>query len=365
MRVLTRAIALGVAAALAGCASVGARSPAEVAGRLSRAVEHGDAPGVRALTVADEAWARAEREAWLAGVRADAPAAFELSLAGDARASGEGAVAPVRLRWQGGADGETSEIEFPARFVRSGEAWRFAGPAWAEAGDGRFRVLVLPGAAGAPRVTRALARAVLAVDAVFGSAGEPVPVVTAYPSGDALRASVTPTYDAPADGWHDPGESIRVVLNGGVSDDGLAHVLAHELAHARHFAMVGERDATPWWVYEGVAELASERVVGGFDRVEAFVRRLGARGGLARFEDLAEFDPSAYRSGWVAYPQGHHMVRALAARHGDAALLDWLRRLGRGESLESASRGAFGRSFESIEREWRGSLEPQPASAGG
>ncbi|QYU68435.1 hypothetical protein J4558_27165 [Leptolyngbya sp. 15MV] len=191
--------------------------------------------------------------------------------------------------------------------------------------------------------------------------------VKVFDSMAHLQQSIYLSYPDALGGWNEPGESIKLLGSEGSSTKMVRVLLAHEYGHVASFEMGEPINDAPWWVLEGVAELAAQRYAGSWTAVDRTVRGWAKAGLLSDWALLADFRGEARNHIDRVYTQGHHMVgyvSSLAGRDGRNA---WLRAMARGLSLDQATREALGMTFEELDRRWRESLltpaprrEPQP-----
>ena len=155
---------------------------------------------------------------------------------------------------------------------------------------------------------------------------------------------------------------------GGPSDEEVAELLAHELAHCATYQAVGgeyswaQRDI-PLWFREGLASVAARqgRKRPGPEAIWRFYRqaRSGAAGGEGadadgRGDPLTDPDrpagrPLYQRDADLVYGTAHQAFGFLLARYGEAAVRGILERMGRGRSFGEAFEAETGippRAFE-------------------
>ncbi|GJM19325.1 MAG: hypothetical protein DHS20C14_15380 [Phycisphaeraceae bacterium] len=364
-------LCVGVMAALLpgfGCAVATPEDDAidALAGRLTEAVRSSDGGSFLAdVDLSDPYFAHEQR--YLANaVTGDAVPAFELERAGRTRAEGDTLVAPVRVRWQPSAEAEARSATFDARFTRDAAGvWRYAGEDWehARSDDPRIRVLATPELeVEAELVRSAYARVAPRVEAFFEVSGAELPPVKLYDNVAHLQLSISPTYDPPLGGWYEPGESIKMLWRTGRTPESIERVIAHELGHALYFAMGIERDATPWWAHEGVAEAAASSIHDKLAGVNERLAKLAAGDKLVEFEFLAVFDEDTFMQQRLAYPMGHSMVAYVLERFGRERGFAWLVALG-ALGVDEASKQALGMGFDALDRDWRATLQPSDDAA--
>jgi len=326
----------------------------------------------------------AEQRAWATNLRERRPTEIDFTLVeGESIDLVEGgAEAQVLLAWTPRADQERTgrpperlEVPFRARFEplypvgENPEAirWVFSGVAWEvelHAPDGS-RVLAF-------EHDRAMAEAMLEVlpgaladAAACFEALTPVATVKLYPTMELLNASISPGLTAPIAGWNEPNEAIKLAApaldEGETGPGGPIAVLVHEAAHCVQFAH-GERPMkAPWWVLEGSAERAASLASDEKDwpSVDGMVRGMARFGGLADFDDLAEYDERMPSGAIRAYLQGHHFVRWLDETYRPAQRNQWLKFLLDGATLDEASQLIFQATFEELDQSWRASLDEE------
>jgi hypothetical protein len=109
----------------------------------------------------------------------------------------------------------------------------------------------------------------------------------------------------------------------------------------------------PWWVLEGAAELAAERYARNADKVHQRVRRWMIEDALAPWDQISDFRNTPAKWGGHVYTQGHAMLGYVSEKHGRAKRNAWLTAMARGDSIDAASRAAFGAGFAEIDAGWR------------
>jgi hypothetical protein len=139
---------------------------------------------------------------------------------------------------------------------------------------------------------------------------------------------------------------IRVPVGGARSlNERLRRALVHELTHS--FVHGKSRGNCPAWLQEGLAQIEE-----------------GKRASAATLEEVAR----AYRSvdaglhGDLDYDSSLAFTEFLVSRHGLAALLDLLERLGRGVPEDRAMRQSLGQEMDGLLRDWGESLARGMAS---
>lgn len=341
--------------------------------RMGAAVLDGDAEAYLACidtTVAE--WAT-EQTNWAADLADHTPESFELTLASEpAAAAPEGddpagptvVEADLRFTWTL-PDSRERSVEFPARFARAdGAGWRYAGEAWSSVAseDGQTVVLFLSDGLReiAEGITEMMPEIREHVDAGFETHLEHPQVVKLYTDMGHLQQSIYLSYTDPLGGWNEPGEAIKIIASRGMSERQLRILLSHEYGHVATFTYHEEAALhIPWWVAEGVAELAAEKYSGNRARrgMTAAVRAWAKSDSLAAWDDMADFRETPSSLHGHVYLQGHHFVGYVSERFGRSARNAWVRALASGVPLDEATRTSLGLGFEELDTEWRASLE--------
>ncbi|MCU0688908.1 MAG: hypothetical protein MUE97_04105 [Phycisphaerales bacterium] len=193
------------------------------------------------------------------------------------------------------------------------------------------------------------------VDAFFGVKLTCVQEIKFYRSMKHLQHSIWLSYADPLGGWNEPGESIKLMATG-ARPQRIKQLLAHEYAHVVTFTLGPKATDAPWWMLEGVAELASAPY-----RPEAKPRRDRQVGAWARQDNLAEWEhlaafplkPEHAKYMTHVYVQGEHMMAWLTTRFGEAARTKFVRALCNGASLDEASRAVFDSPWLALDVAWR------------
>jgi hypothetical protein len=161
----------------------------------------------------------------------------------------------------------------------------------------------------------------------------------------------------PAAGFY--GGSIHV--RGGTKvAPGLIRVLHHELVHAA-FDAEAPRLSLPAWFNEGIAEWFEARALGKRDlslSERAALARVASNGGLFALSELSApsfggFGPNAAA---LAYLESYAFVTHLVDTYGERKLVQFWSALLKSKSVGRASRRAFGRDFEDLEKKFRKAL---------
>lgn len=304
------------------------------------------------------------------------PAAFATELGDLTQHPGE--VPAVRgkltLRWTM-PERQPRQVSFDVSFVRRADGWRYAGEIWetleAPAGKGTVIVMVEPGLDQTGEVARTIAQA-------FGEVREHVetgfqlensalasrPIkIKLYRSMRHLQASICLAYEDPLGGWNEPGESIKILASRRATRDSLRPLLAHEYGHVNTFELGAKATKMPWWVLEGVAELAAEKFNDEGRNARAFARAQAASGGLAPWDQITDFHATPDQFQGHVYSQGHAMLGYVSERFGRDRRNAWLAAMAQGQTLDEASRSALDQPFDEVDRAWRESLTAPPSPA--
>ncbi len=342
--------------------------------RMAEAVLSADAERYLALIDPTEPEFAKEQENWAKDFVERPAAAFTLELDGGLLFEidgGNAAIGTLTMRWRMPERPERT-VQHPAHFTKRDGAWRYGGEAWkrVEAPDGSNVALYLDDALRdvAASVIELLPEIREHVNAGFETPLDHVQVVKVYAEMEHLQASIFLSYEDALGGWNEPGESIKILASPRSPARQLRVLLAHEYGHVATFSMGDRATEIPWWVAEGAAELAAERYSGrtGAEAVDRMIRQLAEQGGLADWDQLSDFRNTRPEHGMLVYKQGQHMLGYVSGRFGRTARNQWIARMTRGETLDEATRGAFGMPFADLDREWRASLieAVQEAEAG-
>lgn len=349
---------------------------------MSKAVLAADAPAFLAHIAQDEPFFAMEWKHWADQLKSYTPAEFALKI-GDGASSFEETRAefPLIMSWRittgpkesWGAGGETRDVEFPtvifAKEDPDGEGplparWRFRGEKWAEIkGDG-FVIRYIPGEDGkAEGVARDILKAfpVARAHDNEGFGVEPPPqILKLYTSMDHLKATVYMNMpDHYLGGWSEPNESIKFMTSYTSGVQNWINAYAHEYGHVCTWTMGPHAAKLPWWVTEGVAELAAQEYRPGYwPRLDAQMRKRASNGTLAPWADISDYITTKPMLKGLAYIQGHHMVGYISERWGREGRNAWLRAMCNGATLDEATRKVMEMPFDELDRQWRATLGP-------
>ncbi len=301
-----------------------------------------------------------EQRAWITDAIERGVEDMRIEIVGGERAGDDGSVvAPIRVSWV--YEGRAEVAEYDARFVAFAPGSRdlvYAGRDWAIerwVDSGRIRIL---GSAGREELIELLAGVtpgiVRETEAELGRGLDDVLVIKVYDTVDEIRHSISPAYTDALSGWNEPGESIKILGREGATPDRVSALVAHEVGHAVSYMYGDSIIRAPWWSLEGIAEIASDpHKDTGADERQLGVARLVSRGEVRAWGALSDFRGPAMNHVRFVYTQGWSMVRFIGTEFGRDARNGWFGRMGEGESLDEATRGALGMGFEELDARWR------------
>ena len=335
--------------------------------RLETAVLAGDAEAYLAnIDTTQSEWAT-EQTNWAADLAEHTPSLFDMEVSVPVemqeRFDPDHPVMNLRISWSFD-DGPERRVEFPARFtLDEHHNWRYAGEAWTSVASEDGQTIVLFLSDGLREVAESITEMMPGirehVDAGFETHLEHPQVVKLYTDMRHLQQSIYLSYTDPLGGWNEPGEAIKIMASRGSSERQLRILLSHEYGHVATFTYHEEAALhIPWWVAEGVAELAAEKYSGSRARegMAAAVRAWARSDSLAAWDDMADFRETPSSLHGHVYLQGHHFVGYVSERFGRSARNDWVRALASGVPLDEATRESLGVGFEDLDAEWRASL---------
>ncbi len=283
---------------------------------------------------------------------------FSMKVSG-IRLLGDSATATLTITWAVLPDTSYRRAEFPVHFVRGSDGtWRYAGELWVMFTTEHFRVYAFPiQQQTAERMVKGLPRI---YDQVTGSLGyTPAPdiEIKLYNSQDVLGAT-TALRLPPIQGWNEPGESLKLFVTPGEMP--APSVLAHELTHFAMFDMAGSTHGNyPWWLAEGVAEEVASVYWDpqGRDQQLDRVREWAAKGTLADWEAMSDYETTPLELWRYVYPQGYAFARYVTETYGENARNAWLRDMAGTRLIEEATQATFGITFAELDDGFRAWLE--------
>ncbi|MBW1981793.1 MAG: hypothetical protein JRJ12_11290 [Deltaproteobacteria bacterium] len=133
----------------------------------------------------------------------------------------------------------------------------------------------------------------------------------------------------------------------------LKHELCHLLLH-RHIA----RDNLPRWLDEGIAQWVSDGVsemVSGGDRIT--LRNAILRRNHIPLWKLTSNFPQDRRSLMLAYEESKSVVSYVNATYGKKAIINLLRQMKNGSTIEAAVEKSLDTTLEKLERDWLANIK--------
>lgn len=336
--------------------------------RMQHAVLAADADAYLACVDKAEAEWATEQANWAADLAGHTPEDFDITLSSDLEApDGEQGwlVGTLRMSWKI-PDSPKHSVAFPASFIKRGDDWLYAGEAWqrVQSDDGQNIVLYLDDELRgvAERVIQIMPGIREHVDEGFETHLDHPQVIKLYDNMRHLQQSIYLSYEDSLGGWNEPGEAIKVLADPETGARTLRVLLSHEYGHVATFTYgPGVSSNLPWWVAEGVAELAAERYSGerATKGTDEMVRLWATSGKLANWSDMADFRQTPPELQANVYIQGHHFMGWLSEQFGRSARNQWVRALAEGRGLDETSRSVLSKSFEELDAAWRASLEAE------
>jgi hypothetical protein len=143
---------------------------------------------------------------------------------------------------------------------------------------------------------------------------------------------------------------VTIVIDASGEAGPMQSTLRHEAAHAFVIGYLKkESNRLPWWLNEGIAQLAAAEGVAPPDTLESAVKE----GRLVSLSDLDSMQVTLRPEEIAtAYAEGASATRYLIETHGDASLGNILRHLAAGEPLPEAFESATGTPLADFERAW-------------
>jgi hypothetical protein len=298
------------------------------------------------------------------------PVAFTATVTADGTVDGNGWFGPVRFAWTMPTTGEAktskeAAVEFDILMTHTGDGfWKYAGEAMdaldADPKAVRATIHYPKGAKTPPPAARQIAQAFpiakAHVDEFFGQAIDRVEEIRLYDRRDVLQFSVYPSMfqtDTTLSGWSETGQSIKFLTNYARDEKGWTAAFAHEYGHVATWNLGDKAAAMPWWVQEGIAELAAETYTGGRARIDPIIVAWAKRDGLATWDELADYRKTPQDKRRHPYHQGHHMVGFIHDTFGREKCIAWITSMAKGSSVDQAAREVLAQPFADLDRAWR------------
>jgi hypothetical protein len=337
---------------------------------METAVARADSGAFMALMeTADPVFAEEQRK-WARDLRTRPVESIDLRTGGPPRPEADGFwTLPLTVAWTLPGSDKRREVTYDARFRPVGlpdGAWLYAGRVWDERHEGGVRILVHPGdpngAEMADYLTERVGTIRESVEAELEAVLSAEPTIKIYPDMASLQASIALSYTDSLGGWNEPGESIKLLGRPGFAGPRMEPTVAHELGHAVSFEYGPHVITAPWWVLEGIAEIAGDPFR--TRPLDQAAPRLARRGELIDFARLSDFRGEAMNYGRQVYTQGRSMLAYIGQRWDRTTRNNWIRAMARGQTLDQATRSVLGLGFEDLDRDWRVWLleTPEPAT---
>lgn len=326
---------------------------------METAVARADSGAFMALMeTADPVFAEEQRK-WARDLRTRPVESIDLRTGGPPRPEADGFwTLPLTVAWTLPGSDKRREVTYDARFRPVGlpdGAWLYAGRVWDERHEGGVRILVHPGdpngAEMADYLTQRVGTIRESVEAELEAVLSAEPTIKIYPDMASLQASIALSYTDSLGGWNEPGESIKLLGRPGFAGPRMEPTVAHELGHAVSFEYGPHVITAPWWVLEGIAEIAGDPFR--TRPLDQAAPRLARRGELIDFARLSDFRGEAMNYGRQVYTQGRSMLAYIGQRWDRTTRNNWIRAMARGQTLDQATRSVLGLGFEDLDRDWR------------
>jgi hypothetical protein len=249
----------------------------------------------------------------------------------------------------------------PVRWVYAGEEWIEERAAYGDAAlgtAGTFSVKYLRGSERvAAQVIEAFPSAKAHADDFFKINVTRHIQIKLYQDMEHLKAWVYLSMpDEYLGGWNEPGESIKFMASYTTGVSKWRGAFAHEYGHVATWELGPAAKNMPWWMMEGIAELAAEPFTKNGESIHRMMLRLADKGTLCPWPDISDYDKAEQRVKRLAYNQGQHLMAYVTERWGAERRNRWLRDVANGTTLEEATNGALGVIFTELDASWRRSL---------
>ncbi|MGE3106850.1 MAG: hypothetical protein AB7G11_05035 [Phycisphaerales bacterium] len=339
---------------------------------MEKATLAGDKAAYLKHVSAEDAVFHKEQVNWAADFDHHKPVGFKLIIKNDQGDFGDNeARFDLTTQWAMGEDvrgAPERTLTFAVVFRKHDDAWLYCGEDWqvleAPGVDGAAgaRVKFFPGSeAYAQTIIDVLPEVRAHVDKGFEVHIDRVQEVKVYKSMRHLQHSIYLSYVDSLAGWNEPHESIKVLAGPSRNQHEAKILLAHEYGHVCTFEYGDKATDMPWWVLEGVAELATEEFdPAAADIADRMVRGWAKRDRLAPWPDMADFRKTDRKWMGNVYKQGQHMLGYISEQFGRPQRIEWLRAMAAGKTIDQASRDVLKMSFDDLDRKWRESVTPPP-----
>lgn len=343
-----------------------------VLAEMERAALAGDSQAYLSRVAQDDARFAMEMSNWAADLTRNTPRFFELEIVEDGAVFDPGrAEFELKVRYSvpvavdPGDRSVVKDARFPTVVFEKAPdgVWRYRGEKWSVLQGEGFEVRYTGDFENVARlVVEAFPIARRHDDEGFEIPGTPHQIIKLYNDMEHLKATVYLSMPDPVlGGWNEAGESIKFLTRYARDVKGWTRAFAHEYGHVATWEMGPKAGNMPWWVQEGVAELAAEafdggRRDGGRSANDTYIRKRAVAGTLADWEAIADYRTAAQPVKHLAYLQGHHMIGYISDRWGRSGRNRWLRSMAAGKSVDEATREVFGMTFPELDGAWRATL---------
>lgn len=370
LTMLTRAVILSLLAVVAVIPQAARADKVEVRAvmdEIQKAVLKGDKAGYLSHVASDDPIFLKEQQNWAADFDHHVPVEYTISIKDDDGAfDASESRFQMTTEWKMGEDVPGSsprKLTFPVVFKKVDGRWMYAGEDWVvleapgvEGGAGA-RVRFFSGAEKRSQTIVSVLPEVRAhVDRGFAVTITRVQEVKVYKSMRHLQHSIYLSYVDGLGGWNEPGESIKVLASESRDENEAKALLAHEYGHVCTFEYGDKASSMPWWVLEGVAELAAEEFKDDAESVSTMVRSWAKRDRLAPWLDMADFRKTDRKWMGNVYVQGHHMLGYISEKYGKESRINWLKAMATGKTIDEASKDVLKLTFDELDKQWRASV---------
>lgn len=236
-------------------------------------------------------------------------------------------------------------------------AWQYAGEAL-ESLNTTNAIIYYPRGYQAPakQIAEGFPQAKAHDDEFFGAKIDRVEEIRLFDRRDVLQFSVYPSMfqtDITLSGWSEPGQSIKFLTNYARDVKGWKAAFAHEYGHVDTWELGPKASDMPWWVQEGIAELAAEEFTGGRERMDRVMIRWHKNGELAAWDLISDYRNTPLNKRLHPYHQGQHMVGFISDTFGAEKRKAWLSAMATGTPFAEATPKTLGLTFAELDAKWR------------